>query len=239
MNHKHPNICYFCGMPLDKTTITREHVPPKCFFPKGQKVDLITVPSCKEHNGGKSGDDEYLFLMNSINILANNDGKNITTSKGVKAILRNKKIKQELAKNAQPLYVESLKNGKIEPTFAFSVDFDRIANSIKSIAKGLYFHKFQEVFYGDIVVSNESTIFLDREDDKRNQCLEVLRHTSNEIFSNSTKEGQNPNIFYYQIEQIRENTMIKMCFYGNVSFTASLKTQNNLSKLIREILYQK
>jgi hypothetical protein len=39
---------------------TGEHVPPDCFFPSGHKLNLITVPSCSEHNLNKSKDDEYV-----------------------------------------------------------------------------------------------------------------------------------------------------------------------------------
>lgn len=51
--------CYHCGAPAS----TREHVPPKGFFPKGS--DLITVPSCETHNHDKSHIDETMriYLM--------------------------------------------------------------------------------------------------------------------------------------------------------------------------------
>ncbi|AXH64146.2 MULTISPECIES: hypothetical protein [Providencia] len=61
MNKVMENIerCYYCGNPAT----TREHVPPKCFFPKGS--NLITVPSCEIHNNDKSHIDEIMrvFLM--------------------------------------------------------------------------------------------------------------------------------------------------------------------------------
>ena len=48
-------FCYFCG---GKAT-TKEHFPPKIFFPEG--VARKTVPSCQEHNNDKSKDDTYIF----------------------------------------------------------------------------------------------------------------------------------------------------------------------------------
>lgn len=48
--------CYFCGRP----SIGAEHVPPKSFFIKGKRENLITVPSCELHNQDKSKDDEYI-----------------------------------------------------------------------------------------------------------------------------------------------------------------------------------
>jgi hypothetical protein len=51
------NACYRCGEPAT----TREHFPPKAFFPRGGNLQLRTVPSCIEHNNGKSKDDQYLL----------------------------------------------------------------------------------------------------------------------------------------------------------------------------------
>src|SRR5688572_4679712 len=51
------DYCYHCGSPAS----TREHFPPKSFFPRGGNLQLTTVPSCKLHNNDKSGDDQYLL----------------------------------------------------------------------------------------------------------------------------------------------------------------------------------
>src|SRR5688500_12577288 len=57
--------CYMC----DKPASTTEHAPPKCFFPEVKDVgvdlrrDLITVPSCTDHNSSRSKDDEYAMIF--------------------------------------------------------------------------------------------------------------------------------------------------------------------------------
>lgn len=48
--------CYFCGGGVTGV----EHIPPKSFFPKGKRNELITVPSCDKHNQKKSKEDEYI-----------------------------------------------------------------------------------------------------------------------------------------------------------------------------------
>tara|TARA_R110002072_G_scaffold182386_1_gene338555 strand:+ start:86 stop:805 length:720 start_codon:yes stop_codon:yes gene_type:complete len=58
--------CFRC----DAEGVTREHFPPKAFFPKGANLQLRTVPSCIEHNNGKSQDDQYVLAhicMNAAN----------------------------------------------------------------------------------------------------------------------------------------------------------------------------
>lgn len=58
--------CYFCG---EKATGV-EHIPPKSFFPKGKRQNLITVDSCDIHNQEKSKEDEYIraILLASIKL---------------------------------------------------------------------------------------------------------------------------------------------------------------------------
>ena len=47
--------CYWCGVPAS----SREHVPPKCFFPRRCRASLTTVGACSEHNQGYSEDDRH------------------------------------------------------------------------------------------------------------------------------------------------------------------------------------
>ena len=55
--------CVFCGKPLNKKTRTWDHTPPKCLFPRGQNLPLITVPSCRSCNQEESKDVEYFRLV--------------------------------------------------------------------------------------------------------------------------------------------------------------------------------
>ena len=70
---KNKNECYCC----QEIAETKDHIPPKCFFPKKEDLpqgyldktrgNLITVPSCKQHNNGRSKDDEYTAAFLAIN----------------------------------------------------------------------------------------------------------------------------------------------------------------------------
>jgi hypothetical protein len=52
-----PATCYACDQPAT----TREHAPPKSFFPdQGKGLNMITVPSCSAHNLANSQDVEYV-----------------------------------------------------------------------------------------------------------------------------------------------------------------------------------
>lgn len=56
--------CYMCSSEAK----TREHFPPKAFFPKGANLQLWTVPSCINHNNKKSGDDQYFLTQVLMNM---------------------------------------------------------------------------------------------------------------------------------------------------------------------------
>ena len=47
--------CIYCGSDAH----TRDHIPPKAFFPNPRPSDLLTVPSCAACNSGFQLDDDY------------------------------------------------------------------------------------------------------------------------------------------------------------------------------------
>ncbi len=53
--------CYFQGC-VDKG-VTKEHIPPRSFSPDGEKIQLLTVKSCKTHNNAKSTNDLYVLAQ--------------------------------------------------------------------------------------------------------------------------------------------------------------------------------
>lgn len=57
--------CYYQGCTNKGTT--KEHIPPKSFFPEGEKEQLLTVKSCPIHNNKKSTDDQYVLAHICMN----------------------------------------------------------------------------------------------------------------------------------------------------------------------------
>lgn len=56
-------VCYNCGKSAKK--LSRDHIPPKCFFRPPLPTDLITVPCCKKCNESFSLDDEAFRIWTS------------------------------------------------------------------------------------------------------------------------------------------------------------------------------
>jgi hypothetical protein len=67
--------CYMC----ESVGTTREHSPPRCLFPESKDLEdranlrknLITVPSCADHNPRLSKDDEYFLVIAASNLEGN------------------------------------------------------------------------------------------------------------------------------------------------------------------------
>src|SRR5690606_18999686 len=59
-------VCVYCGT---APATTRDHVPPRCLFPK-PTPSLVTVPACAPCNEGCSKDDVYFrdILVASANL---------------------------------------------------------------------------------------------------------------------------------------------------------------------------
>lgn len=55
--------CVYCGT---NGPVTSDHVPPKCLFPPGARINLMTVAACPPCHDSFKLDDEYFRLVLSI-----------------------------------------------------------------------------------------------------------------------------------------------------------------------------
>ena len=73
--------CYFQGC-TEKGT-TKEHIPPRSFFPDGEKEQLLTVKSCEKHNNAKSANDLYVLAHICMNASPSNRAREVWKNKVV------------------------------------------------------------------------------------------------------------------------------------------------------------
>ncbi|WP_051541973.1 hypothetical protein [Clostridium lundense] len=142
-------VCYWCG----KLATSREHVPPKCLFPEEKDVkeiyaqsfrnNLITVPSCDEHNMAKSHEDEYLMAC-----LSGRVGNN-----AIAYVHNATKVKRSRYRNPNMIKIDGediLKiDGKEFPVQCVTVDTNKLMHSFEAIARALYFYERNKNFKGD------------------------------------------------------------------------------------------
>ena len=201
-------ICYWCG----KEASTREHVPPKCFFPDsvdadGKKINrnqLITVWACQKHNNNKSDFDEY--LRNRIVIGANNQRAWENTVTMLKSMGRSRDWQRSVE------YVD----GNAE----FKAYDENIGFAIESMVRALYYHEFDkclggtcQIFYGTYKGEDKLAV----------GAKEVVSYYLRESEKwESPKKGAYPDIFTYHFSPTDElgNTILLMCFYESVYVAA-------------------
>ena len=224
---KKKQICYKCGAPSS----TIEHVPPKCLFPESKDVDglyrneLITVPSCIEHNLGKSSDDE--FLMISLSGIAGNNhvGYNHMATK----------VRRALNRKADDYFVKAIiresrphefiaKSGRKFPLLIGMPDIDRLNRCFEQIACGLYFHEFQKSFNGEC----RSFIgFLKYHDDMGKKLLIFIREQFIIESKGAEVKGKNPLVFTYCFLPPDNNGLItlKMTFFEGTHIYVAMKSK--------------
>jgi hypothetical protein len=125
--------CYMC----DAQSVGKEHVPPKCLFPNEPRyrTSLVKVPSCDEHNSGKSTDDQLLRWVLAV-VNAHSELARKILDEGALRLLEEKPHLQE---TFLPNLRSQVSSGGM-PKSVFGIDPARFHSSITSIARGLYYH---------------------------------------------------------------------------------------------------
>jgi len=94
--------CYFQG--CDEKGVTKEHIPPRSFFPDGEKYQLLTVKACEKHNNAKSKDDLYVLAQICMNASPSNRAREVFLEKvGPQLDFNNGALRKKLTQGAIPL----------------------------------------------------------------------------------------------------------------------------------------
>ncbi len=122
--------CYFQG--CKEKGITKEHIPPRSFFPDGEKEQLLTVKSCEFHNNAKSKDDLYVLAQICMNAAPSNRAREVFMNKVVPQLeFNNGALRKRLAEGAVPLG-----NGAVK----YKVDVPRLDDFFTALSCGLIFN---------------------------------------------------------------------------------------------------
>ncbi len=212
--------CFMCNRPAT----TKEHIPPKCFFPnfkdlkKDHRRNLITVKACREHNLSTSKDDEYLFVVICTYYENNLIGDSQAHVKVHRAL-----------KNSRGLYRQFFGPGKCGsvtidgmPLRTAPVDKERFSLGMEKIGRGIYFHHFRCKWPGSVSIETPSLYPLLNRSTPYEwvqffQDRQKVMDLSEQPMLSEPKHGSNPEIFYYQLLTASEHqpahTFIRMVFY--------------------------
>jgi hypothetical protein len=213
-------LCYCC----DQTATTAEHVPPQCLFPQNKDLkagldlrrNLITVPSCEEHNLGKAGDDEYLMYVLSMNLPAGIAGVHQFSTKVTRAIQRRPALARSVLSQSTPVILHNPASSEPYETLAVKVD-ERLERTLEKVALGLHRHHFGASWPGLLRVIPEFIRFTEGEQAPGwNQALKEVCGYADRLFVNVPFCGDNPSIFQYQAVSATPDgpAALRMHFYG-------------------------
>jgi len=121
--------CYFQG--CNQKGVTKEHIPPRAFFPDGEKEQLLTVKSCEKHNNAKSKDDLYVLAQICMNASPSNGAWKVFLNKVIPQLdFNNGALRKKLANEA-----ESLGNGAVK----YKVDVSRLDDFFTALSCGIIY----------------------------------------------------------------------------------------------------
>jgi hypothetical protein len=143
--------------------------PRKKYLPPNSpdyRKNLLTVPSCEEHNNKRSADDEYTAVAIIMSIHDSEIAEALFKTKIMDALFRQKSAYAKKILNLKSVIVHERRGNLIMPPYRTGVNsFNRdiIDNVIKSIAQGIYYHesKRKNKWTGDCIIKNPNFIMSD------------------------------------------------------------------------------
>ena len=208
--------CYMC----DKESTSVEHAPPRCIFPEQKdlqegenyRVNLITVPSCDEHNTLKSKEDEYLLYILPATIGSNEVGLNQFLTKVQRAIARNPSLGNRIAKNPVTVTIHDTKEDIWFDAVALEIDISRVQDALEKTARAIYFHHTKRKHTGPVnIVGNFS---LNMNDTALNERSENLFKSVDSLIDGHPHYGDNPKVFSYRFIKHGDIGILELNFYG-------------------------
>lgn len=187
---------------------------------KGEnRKQLITVPSCKEHNTNKSGDDEFLRLVITQHYANNPTARQIVQGPIKRSIARNPKVISDNLKDFRLVTDNPLVEGSV------LIEEERIERALDYFARGLYFHEFKAKWLTNDLWVHQKFLQI-RDHPIYSQYNEKMFEIVNQRFLNGqTRKGSNPEVFFYRIYSMEDFVLIQAVFYDAVFINLSFGIQ--------------
>ncbi len=203
--------CYMC----DSVEASREHAPPSCFFPKAKKFgqnlrrNLITVPSCDQHNSQKSKDDEFLRSVILMTPGNNRAGQHQFAWKLLPATSRKPHAYRTFFKDKG-----TVAQGRGR---ALQIDRGRFDHCIEHLVRALFFHTYKRKWQLSIDIFSPNFFSgIDSDSMIPDQSTVKKVEASRHFLSCAPNQGENPDVFQYRIrcDESGEGFACAAIFYG-------------------------
>lgn len=214
----------------DQPGTSREHVPPRCLFPEWKDIggnyrkNLITVPSCEDHNTAKSSDDEFL-MVSLAGIVGNNSiGYRHKFSKVNRAIYKSSFALLKQAMKDQRWDILEFSPNKFLDVVWGTPDHERLNRCFDRIARGLYLHRFGRQFRGTTKVMLG---YLQSDAPNPAEFQRFVRDKLALELQGKSRLGDNPEVFSFQFTEPDQFGLISLHlqFYGGLDIYTGLIPQ--------------
>jgi hypothetical protein len=222
----------------DRQSTSKEHVPPLCLFPESKDVsgnfrrNLITVPSCDEHNSLKSADDEFL-MVSLAGIIGNNSiGYRHKFSKVNRAIVRSAfSLLNKALRNQEWHLVEVAPNKFLDIVWG-TPDHDRLNGCFDRIARGLYYRHFGGQFRGE---TRSILAYIPQDTPNPSEFHRLIRDKVATELHGKPRLGTNPDVFSFLFTDADQFGLrsLHLKFYGGLDvYVAMIPSHTELPRNI-------
>lgn len=183
-----------------------EHAPARCFFSTGQRKQLITVPSCPDHNEATSTNDEYIRnIFIGLTSLTDPD-KGELLAKTFRSFVLSPKLKANIRSSMEIISYQGAE------FWAVRLNWERLEAFTHKIACALHFKH-----YGRHLGAETSTVMragIALTEESPNNTAKIFGFVES---ANLEWRGGNPDIFKYQMlgEGLVPSTF-RFVFYGDI-----------------------
>lgn len=197
-------ICYCC----DAAGSTKEHVPPKSFFPPSLRKNLITVPSCEAHNLDNSEDVEIARSQICQHIQTNGVARSLAADKVLRSLQRNNAaLAKKTLRNLRPVIVNGQQTG------VFTAAIDSINRVMEAIAYAIYFHTKGNRYTGSWQIILSSLVFHQMPAEGSTDGWKAVQEALANLPYTSIPMPE-PSVFTCEVYEVSETKVIyRFCFY--------------------------
>lgn len=189
------HTCYMCS--AEETS--KEHAPPQCLFPEERNIgrdlrkNLVTVPSCDEHNSNKSADDEFLrAVILAVAVDSNEVAKHQFLGKFLRGAERNRDAHSE--------FFEDMGTISSDTKRVLKIDRDRFDKCVEHLARALFFHTFKSKWSLPIaVVSPNFHLEVTQQGPVAHLPSQETIEVTRQFLAAEPLLGENPEVFMYRL----------------------------------------
>jgi hypothetical protein len=221
--------CYYQGCSRPGTD--KEHIPPKSFFPKDQRNQLLTVRSCELHNNKKSSDDTYVLAQICMNASPSNRSREAWKQSVLPQLDYNDQaFRKTLAGDAIPL-----PSGAV----MYKVDTARFDRFFNALSCGIVFKACGERLPAQHSIEHVYHNFLDpgetpKEKEFKNHLLSFYSGEPMAVLDFGRVRALNTSVYsvkVFGIPRFRSSITIVHDFFGVFRVTSMLTRQINHPRL--------